>query len=94
MDRDERQRIIQEFAGKHFSLTDKPVAGRANTAEQKRQVIERLYVLWAENPKMRLGQLIGNMYSSTDPGGNNMYYAEDFELIEELEGFYERHETD
>lgn len=95
MDHTERQEIIREFAGKHFLLSDKPVAGRANTSEQKRQIIERLHVIWEENPKMRLGQLLGNvLYSSSDPTGTRMYYTEDFALIEELEGFYEHHETD
>jgi hypothetical protein len=89
MDRDERQRIIQEFAGKHFSLTDKPVPGRANTPEDKQQILNRILLVWGRNPKMRLGQLLGNVYHSTDAGGVKQYYTEDFELIENLEGFYE-----
>ena len=56
-------------------------AHRASTDEQKRDVIERLYVLWRTHPELRLGQLLGNV--SLD-----IYYEEDFHLLEILEQFY------
>ena len=55
---------------------------RAHTPEQKLEVIERLYALWLEQPDLRLGQLIANVYK--DP-----YNVEDFDLIETLERRYD-----
>ena len=55
---------------------------RATTDEQKREFIERLYVLWCAHPHLRLGQLFGNV--SLD----DLYYKEDGTLIETLEHFY------
>lgn len=54
---------------------------RAHTPEQKWEVIERLYMLWVENPDYCLGQLIANIYK--DP-----YNVEDFDLIDTLERRY------
>ena len=54
---------------------------RAATDEQKRAVIERLYTLWCAHPELRLGQLLGNVSS-------DLYYKEDFPLVETLEQFY------
>lgn len=51
---------------------------RANTPEQKREVIERLLTLWLEQPELRLGQLIMNTT-------HNIYYIEDFDLLDNLE---------
>ena len=54
---------------------------RATTDEEKRVVLERLYVLWCAHPELRLGQLLANVSS-------DLYYTEDFPLIEMLEHFY------
>ena len=54
---------------------------RAVTDEQKRFVIERVYMLWCAHPELRLGQLLGNISS-------DLYYKEDFPLVETLEQFY------
>ncbi len=54
---------------------------RATTEEQKRAVVERLYVLWRAHPELRLGQLLSNVSS-------DMYYIEDIPLLEALEQFY------
>lgn len=35
---------------------------RANTNQEKFEVITRLYGLWLKFPELRLGQLIGNVY--------------------------------
>lgn len=64
------------------------IPGRAETTEQKREILARLAVLWERFPQLRLGQLIGNVYYSTDPGGCMLYFAEDYKLIEELESTY------
>jgi hypothetical protein len=58
--------------------------GRAETAEEKAEVLQRLLKLWQENPDLRLGQLIGNFYGDLD-----LYNAEDFSLLDGLESFYE-----
>jgi len=54
---------------------------RATTDEEKRVVLERLYALWHAHPEVRLGQLLGNVSS-------DLYYQEDFPLVETLEQFY------
>lgn len=63
---------------------------RAVDDAEKREIIERLYVLWTTkgNRFLRLGQLIGNVYHSTDRGGVTLYYEEDFQLMDILEAAY------
>lgn len=51
---------------------------RAQTPEQKREVIERIYAAWLAQPHLRLGQFIMNAVE--DP-----YYVEDFALVKALE---------
>lgn len=36
------------------------IAGRAETDEQKREVVERLLRIWCKQPHLRLGQLLTN----------------------------------
>ena len=57
----------------------KKMEGRAQTAAEKRVVIERLYKVWAANPHYRLGQLISN-------AAPNLFYIEDEGLAEAVEG--------
>lgn len=45
--------------------------------------------MWDANPELRLGQLIGNVYHSTDTGGIRQYYADDLDLIHEVEYYYD-----
>lgn len=61
---------------------------RADTPHKKREIIERLVAVWEASPNLRLGQLIGNVYHSTDRGGVQLYYKEDYPLIAELEKYY------
>lgn len=63
-------------------------AGRAETSEKKKEIVERLLALWERWPALRLGQLIGNVYHSTDTGGCRLYYAEDDVLLRNLEETY------
>lgn len=51
-------------------------------------VIRRLETLWKMMPGLRLGQLIGNVYHSTDGGGVRQYFDEDEEFIQKLEEYY------
>lgn len=57
---------------------------RAKTIKEKKAIINRLYEVWNANPELRLGQLIENTFT----GMRNLYFIEDFELIERLEGYY------
>lgn len=57
---------------------------RAITEEQKLEVLERLKALWLNNPELRLGQLIRNVYKE------DFYSEEDFDFINKLEQYYER----
>lgn len=54
------------------------IPGRAKTEEQKREVIERLYNAWIENPDLRLGQLICN---NTYRLHQELFYIEDDEIV-------------
>lgn len=60
---------------------------RAVTAEQKKHVVDRILDIWNRHPTLRLGQLLDNAGLN---GGvsRNLYYLEDFKLIQELEDFY------
>jgi hypothetical protein len=61
-----------------------PVEGRAETDEQKREVLDKLYALWCsdELKGMRLGQVLLNVF----PAG--FYYTEDQGLVERLYAYY------
>lgn len=63
---------------------------RAVDDAEKREILERLYELWTckGNRFLRLGQLIGNVYHSTDRGGVTLYYEEDYPLMDILEAAY------
>jgi hypothetical protein len=64
------------------------VPRRANEPYQKKVILDRLLKLWLEKDQLRLGQLIGNVFHSTDQGGIREYYAEDWDFIELLEKHY------
>lgn len=64
------------------------VNGRAFEPYMKKQVLDRLLELWEKHSALRLGQLIGNVFHSTDHGGVAQYFTEDFPFIEELEKHY------
>jgi hypothetical protein len=59
---------------------------RADTEAKKAAVMRRLLTLWLDNPELRLSQLIIN--ASKQP--SDLYYVEDFPLLERLEQLYER----
>lgn len=70
-----------------IDIAEKRMDKRATTNEQKREVIERLYKLWTtgDNQYLRLGQLIENTRCE-------IYYKEDYELLDYLEDFYNESE--
>lgn len=63
------------------------IAGRADTPERKKHLIDRLLDVWQRNPDLRLGQMICNVLA--DP-----YYAEDSFLINEIEQYYAQSDPD
>lgn len=62
------------------------IPGRARTPEQKREIIERLYNVWAGPGEfLRLGQFLYNaMY------GKDCFATEDEAFIEMLESHFEQ----
>jgi hypothetical protein len=91
MDREERRKIIRELAGKHFSRIEEKVDGRAHEPYMKKEILDRVFLVWEENPDMRLGQLILNALG--DHPRNDLYYMEDFNLIGTIEEYYEHRKT-
>jgi hypothetical protein len=61
------------------------IKDRAETDEQKKEVLNRILIVWQKFPELRLMQLIGNLYLG-DP-----YYTEDFKLADQLEKFMDEH---
>jgi len=61
--------------------------GRAHTPAQKRAVIERILVVWENNPELRLGQLLINVLNGIDGEHTTrrIFYIEDEELAIQLE---------
>ena len=61
---------------------------RANTPEEKKEVIDRLYDAWLLVPELRLGQLL----ECVKPQNlDDLFNIEDFTLIEETEKFIKKH---
>lgn len=52
---------------------------RANTPEQKKEICDRLYKWWLENPELRLGQLIS--WGGQQDGTVDLFYVEDYDLV-------------
>lgn len=61
--------------------------GRAVTPHDKREIIERLAVVWEKNPCLRLGQLLMNACD-----GPFLYNIEDYPLMKRVESVYDTHE--
>lgn len=60
------------------------IKGRAMKDYEKREIVERLYRVWVENPHLRFGQLVKNVIRE------NLYNVEDSDLIDKIESFYDR----
>jgi hypothetical protein len=58
---------------------------RATEKEQKKEILNRFYKLWIKFPHLRFGQVIGNVIRQE----NQLYYIEDYPLIEKLEQEYQ-----
>lgn len=57
-----------------------PVKNRANTPEEKAEVLRRIGECWERNPDLRLVQLLMAACVSVNYQGNP-FYIEDFELV-------------
>lgn len=88
VDREERQRIIRDLAGKSFLRHEVKIPGRAYESDMKRQVLDRIFEVWSENPDMRLGQLL--MIAC---GDRDLFYVEDHHLADIAEEHYEHRKT-
>ncbi len=66
--------------------SERKIPGRAQTNEEKRAIIERIYVAWTTGTMshLRLGQLIVNAH------GSDLFHAEDTQLAEEVEDLISR----
>jgi len=62
-----------------------PKVTRAITPEQKAEVLRRLLKAWEQHPKQRLGQFLWN--ANTQSNQADLFYVEDYELIEAAEEF-------
>lgn len=60
--------------------------GRADTDAKKRAVLDRILIIWKQNPQLRLGQLLVNNMKgpNVDPLGQ-LFYIEDEALAALLE---------
>jgi hypothetical protein len=61
-----------------------PCPGRANTDEQKTQLMDRLLDAWKKQPKLRLGQLL---VCAAHPPDSDIFNDEDYPLLESVEKF-------
>lgn len=76
---------------------------RAFTLEQKKEVILRLFRLWKQeqNKDLRLGQMLAIVFEETEldmKSGEGKHYMcifskEDYDLIDELEKYFEKKEV-
>lgn len=60
------------------------VKNRANTKEQKKEILDRLLNAWEMSPELRLGQLLEN---GKDQRHDDLFYVEDYNLITDVEKF-------
>lgn len=58
------------------------IKGRANTPEEKKFIIDKLYYAWLSIPELRLGQLLEN---AKPLHLDDMFYIEDEILIQNVE---------
>lgn len=55
---------------------------RADTPEKKIEFLNSLLEVWINNPQLRFGQLIGNVYNYAS--GKDPYYEEDDVFIQKI----------
>ena len=56
---------------------------RAVTEDQKKEVINKILLIWLANPELRLSQLILNIFDDED-----FFYVEDYDLVALAEEIY------
>jgi hypothetical protein len=57
----------------------KPLEGRADTDNKKREICDQLYATWICYPELRLGQLLSSLIGSVD-----IFYIEDGDLSSKM----------
>lgn len=57
----------------------------ALTVQQKKEVLDRILLIWCHHPEQRLTQLLIN--ATYVPGIKDNYAVEDFELVRQLEKY-------
>ena len=60
------------------------IKGRAETDEQKREVMKKILAAWIKTPTLRLGQLIDNATKS------DIFYIEDNDLVDAIMTWIEK----
>lgn len=63
------------------------ILNRAETEQQKREIIERLFLAWCKVPEQRLGQLIDNSHYFHLDEPKSLFSTEDYKLAELVEEF-------
>lgn len=61
------------------------IPGRAETDEQKRAVLDRIFEAWKRKPEQRLGQFLDNVIAMEAP--SSMFQIEDDTLVRCVELF-------
>lgn len=69
------------------------MTARAETPEQKRAVIERIYAAWCACPTLRLGQLLTDATTNRATWHNSVFGIEDEHLAVCVEAFAKEHGT-
>lgn len=75
--------ILQEVITQRVNRGRIEMKGRAETAEDKKAIIQRIMVAWLSKPNLRLGQLLENAL----PVEDDLFYMEDDVLIGHLERY-------
>lgn len=60
---------------------------RATTPEKKKEFLHRLETIWMNNPSLRFGQLLENVYHHLRED-HCFYYTEDEPFLQRVEAFY------
>ena len=60
---------------------------RANTPEEKKAIMDRLYYAWLSTPDLRLGQLLE---CAKPQELDDLFYIEDYTLTEKIEQFIQK----
>ena len=60
---------------------------RANTPEEKKQILDNIYYAWLATPDLRLGQLLE---CAKPQHLDDLFYIEDLDLLKEIQKFTQK----